>query len=103
MCACPWQNQIHEANCSNAGEVKFCTRSYKLIHPFKNKFSIYRAAKLAGIGELDSSIAKDLIDSEDPKHTLFCRKIAFAAIYALFRDNPSFDSNKIDLPLLMNH
>ena len=46
-----------------------------------------RAAKLAGIGELDSSIAKDLIDSEDPKHTLFCCKIAFAAIYALFRDN----------------
>ena len=46
-----------------------------------------RAAKLAGIGELDSSIAQDLIDSEDPKHTLFCRKIAFAAIYALFRDN----------------
>ena len=41
MCVCPWQNQIHEANCSNAGEVKFCTRSYKLIHPFKNKFSIY--------------------------------------------------------------
>ena len=48
---------------------------------------VSRAAKSAGIGELDSSIAKDLIDSEDPKHTLFCRKIAFAAIYALFRDN----------------
>ena len=42
-----------------------------------------RAAKSAGIGELDSSIAKDLIDN--PKHTLFCRKIAFAAIYALFK------------------
>ena len=51
------------------------------------KPSDIRAAKSAGIGELDSSIAKDLIDSEDPKHTLFCRKIAFAAIYALFRDN----------------
>ena len=34
-----------------------------------------RAAKSAGIGELDSSIAKDLIDSEDPKHTLFCRDL----------------------------
>ena len=33
-----------------------------------------RVAQSAGIGELDSSIAKDLIDSEDPKHTLFCRK-----------------------------
>ena len=46
-----------------------------------------RAAKSAGIGELDSLIAKDLIDSENLKHTLFCRKIAFAAIYVLFRDN----------------
>ena len=27
--------------------------------------------------------AKDLIDSEDPKHTLFCRETAFVAIYAL--------------------
>ena len=49
----------------------------------------YRAAKSAGIGELDSSIAKDLIDSEDPKHTLFCREIAFVAIYALFGDDIS--------------
>ena len=48
-----------------------------------------RAAKRAGIGELDSSIAKDLIDSEDPKHTLFCRKITFVAIDAPFRDNRS--------------
>ena len=32
-----------------------------------------------------SSIAKDLIDSEDPKHTLFCRETAFVAIYALFK------------------
>ena len=46
-----------------------------------------RAAKSAGIGELDSSIAKDLIDREDPKHTLFCRKIAFATIYAPLRDD----------------
>ena len=26
-----------------------------------------------------------IIDSEDPKHMLFCREIAFVAIYALFR------------------
>ena len=25
------------------------------------------------------------IDSEDPKHTLFCRETAFVAIYALFQ------------------
>ena len=48
-----------------------------------------RVAQSVGIGGLDPSIAKDLIDSEDPKHTLFCRKIAFAAIYELFRDNIS--------------
>ena len=29
--------------------------------------------------------AKDLIDSEDPKHTPFCRETAFVAIYALFQ------------------
>ena len=40
-----------------------------------------------GIWELDSSIAKDLIDSEDAKHTLFCREIASVAIYTLVRDN----------------
>ena len=58
-----------------------------------------------GIGELDSSIAKDLIDSEDPKHTLFCRKNAFVAIYPLFKGE-NFHSLivvEIDLPLLLNH
>ena len=44
-----------------------------------------RAAKSAGIWWFDPSIAKDLIDSEDPKHTLFCRETAFVAIYALFQ------------------
>ena len=44
-----------------------------------------RVAKSAGTGEPRSSIAKDLIDSEDPKHTLFCRETAFVAIYALFQ------------------
>ena len=48
-----------------------------------------RVAQSAGIGGLDPSIAKDLIDSEDPKHTLFCREITFVAIYALFRDDIS--------------
>ena len=44
-----------------------------------------RVAQSAGIGELDSSIAKDLIDSEDPEHTLFCHEAAFVAIYAFFQ------------------
>ena len=37
------------------------------------------------VREPGSSIAKDLIDSEDPKHTLFCRETASVAIYALFK------------------
>jgi len=44
-----------------------------------------RVAQSAGTGEPGSSIAKDFIDSEDPKHTLFCRETAFVAIYALFQ------------------
>ena len=48
-----------------------------------------RVAQSAGIGGLDPSIAKDLIDSEYPKHTLFCCEIAFVVMYALFRDNIS--------------
>ena len=46
-----------------------------------------RVAESARRGEGASSIAKDLIDSEDPKHMLFCREIAFVAIYVLFRGN----------------
>ena len=53
----------------------------------------YRVAQSAGIGGLDPSIAKDLIDSEDPKHMLFCREIAFFSIYVLFRDDISFFDN----------
>ena len=62
-------------------------------------------AQSAGIGELDSSIAKDLIDSEDPKHTQFCREITFVAIYALFRDDISilWYVIQIDFSLLLNH
>ena len=62
-------------------------------------------AQSAGIGELDSSIAKDLIDSKDPKHTQFCREIAFVAIYALFRDDISilWYVIQIDFSLLLNH
>ena len=49
----------------------------------------------AGTGEPGSSIAKDLIDSEDPKHTLFCRETAFVAIFRAFSGVifPSFDRN----------
>ena len=40
--------------------------------------------------ELGSSIAKDLIDSEDPKHTLFCRDLrAFSGVIFLSFDRSS--------------
>ena len=38
---------------------------------------------MCGIWDLQSTIVKDLNDSQDPKHTLFCRKIAFVVIYSL--------------------
>ena len=42
---------------------------------------------MCGIWDWQSTIVKDLNDSQDPKHTLICRKNAFVAIYALFSDN----------------
>ena len=42
---------------------------------------------MCGIWDWQSTIVGDLNDSQDPKHTLFCRKNAFVAIYALFSDN----------------
>ena len=42
---------------------------------------------MCGIWDWQSTIVKDLNDSQDPKHTLFCREIVFIAIYALFSDN----------------
>ena len=42
---------------------------------------------MCGIWDWQSTIVKDLNDSQDPKHTLFRREIAFIAIYAFFSDN----------------
>ena len=42
---------------------------------------------MCGIWEWQSTIVKDLNDSQDPKHTLFCRENSFVAIYAFFPDN----------------
>ena len=41
---------------------------------------------MCGIWDWQSTIVKDLNDSQDPKHTLFCREIVFVAIYAFFSD-----------------
>ena len=41
---------------------------------------------MCGIWDWQSTIVKDLNDSQDPKHTLICRESAFVAIYALFSD-----------------
>ena len=54
---------------------------YKIIA----KFPCYAKAGWHKVREPGSSIAKDLIDSEDPKHTLFCRDTASIAIYALLK------------------
>ena len=42
---------------------------------------------MCGIWDWQSTIVKDLNDSQDPKNTLFCRENAFVAIYTLFSDN----------------
>ena len=54
-----------------------------------NDFTIRNDAGWQKVREAASLIAKDLIDSDDPKHTLFCREIAFVAIYVLFGDDIS--------------
>ena len=43
-----------------------------------------KVAQSAASGKEASSMAKDLIDSKDPKYTLFCREMAFVAIFAFF-------------------
>ena len=39
---------------------------------------------MCGIWDWQSTIVKDLNDSQDPKQTLFCCENAFVAIYAFF-------------------
>ena len=67
------------------GPFRVCTCQTKA--PQRQTLQHSRVVQSAGIGELDSSIAKDLIDSKDPKHTQFCSEIAFVAIYTFFRDD----------------
>ena len=40
---------------------------------------------MCGIWDWQSTIVKDLNDSQDPKITLFCCENAFVAIYVLFQ------------------
>ena len=49
-----------------------------------HKMSYLSACLMCGIWDWQSTIVKDLNDSQDPKHTLFCRKNAFVSIYAFF-------------------
>ena len=45
---------------------------------------------MCGIWDWQSTIAKDLNDSQDPKHTLFCRENAFCRdLRAFFRQQMS--------------
>ena len=44
---------------------------------------------MCGIWDWQSTIVKDLNDSQDPKHTLFCHESAFGAISAFFRQRMS--------------
>ena len=59
--------------------------TYKLTT--KCNLCAYLYALWRGIWDWQSTIVEDLNDSQDPKHTLFCRENAFVVIYALFSDN----------------
>ena len=62
------------------------------MHTYKMSFvcnvhTCMHCGLMCGIWDGQSTKVEDLNDSQDPKHTLFCRKNAFVAIYAFFSDN----------------
>ena len=65
----------------NVHTDKLTTKCHICLHTWK------QGSLICGIWDWQSTIVKDLNDSQDPKHTLFCREIVFVAIYALFSDN----------------
>ena len=60
---------------------KLTTKCHICLHTWK------QGGLMCGIWDWQSTIVKDLNDSQDPKHTLICRENAFVAIHALFSDN----------------
>ena len=58
---------------------KLTTKCHICLHTWK------QGGLMCGIWDWQSTIVKDLNDSQDPKHTLFCRENAFVTIYALFQ------------------
>ena len=60
---------------------KLTTKCHICLHTWK------QGGLMCGIWDWQSTIVKDLNNSQDPKHTLFCRKNAFVAIYAFFSDS----------------
>ena len=44
---------------------------------------------------------KDLVDSEDPEHTLFCREAAFVAIYVLFQEQYSHPLMEVQISYML--
>ena len=70
---------VQMTRCVQAGKGRVCLRAgIGLV--------LYRVALSAGSGEGNFLTAKELIDSEDLEHTLFCRKAAFVTIYVLFQE-----------------
>ena len=56
------------------------------VYKFNDEYNAIEHAGWHKVREAASSIVKDLIDTEDPKHTLSFCKAAFVAIYALFQE-----------------
>ena len=71
---CSLAHWIEEPICNSAGSWE--QKRWKMVDIFLLQLS--RVAQSAGIWGLDPLIEKDLIDSKNPKHTLFCREIRMA-------------------------
>ena len=60
---------------------KLTTKCHICLHTWK------QGGLICGIWDWQSTIVKDLNDSQDPIHALFCGENAFVAIYAFFPNN----------------
>ena len=56
------------------------------VYKFDDEYNAIEYAGWHKVREAASSIAKDLIDTEDPKHSLSFCEAACVAIYALFQE-----------------
>ena len=80
-----WAQEI-ETELHSPDDNDYLPRQLKLeCEQWKESFQETGWQKVLESATGGSLIAKDLIDREDPKHTLFCRETVFVTIYAPFQ------------------